>query len=204
MIPASVAALQILLILLPGFAASAIVESLAIRGKQTDFQRVIGALLSSFLIYSVFVLVHGGTLPFRLEGPGTPNASIVWARAGIGWLLAITLFLSICTVIYINADGNRWLRKIGLTERTTRHSIWNDIFEQVSTRNQVVQVELDDARSIIGVLTYYSDDADDCSLFLRQAAWVGKDGETIMIPGAGILLTKNAGIKNVSLLNKPS
>jgi len=51
-IPASGAALQILMILLPGFAASALVEALAIRGKQSDFQRLIGAALYSFLIYT--------------------------------------------------------------------------------------------------------------------------------------------------------
>ncbi len=201
MLPASVLALQVLLILLPGFAASALVEALAIRGKQSDFQRVIGAALYSFLIYSLYVLKSGGALPFRINQPG----SVTWIKMGVGWLLAITLFVSLLSTIYSNFDGNRLLRTrwFSLTERTTRHSVWNDVFERVAIRQQIVQVEMDDARSIIGVLTYYSDDAEDCSLFLSQASWVAEDGQTISVPGAGILLTKNAGIKNVSLLNKP-
>jgi hypothetical protein len=55
----------------------------------------------------------------------------------------------------------------------------------------------------MGVLLYYSDAAEDCSLFLKQASWVELDGNTIPIPGQGILLTKNSDIRSVSLLFKP-
>jgi hypothetical protein len=88
-----------------------------------------------------------------------------------------------------------------ITERTARRSIWNDIFQREAQRNQVVQVELGDGRSILGVLSYYSDAAEECSLYLSQASWVGEEGEAIAIPGPGILLTKNAKIQSISLLD---
>jgi len=144
-------------------------------------------------------LKNRGTLPFLVDRQGL----VTWNVSGIGWLLGFTLLLSLLSTLFINFDGNSVLRRLRVTERTTRHSIWNDIFERVAARDQVVQVELDGARSVIGVLAYYSDDAEDCSLFLSQASWVEGE-ETVSIPGAGILLTKNAGIKNVSLLNKGS
>jgi hypothetical protein len=202
LIPASLVALQILLILLPGFAAAALIDSLAIRGKQTDFQRSISACLYSFVIYSFYVLFSRGNLPFHLEGQGTANAYVVWSRYRLFILLGITVVLGIAVSIYINFDAHRILRKVRLTERTTRHSIWNDIFESVATSDQIVQIELDGDRSVIGVLTYYSDDSEDCSVFVSQAAWVDSSGTTTEIPGQGILLTKNSGIRSISLLQK--
>ncbi len=204
MVPASVVALQVLLILLPGFAATAIVEALAPRGKQSDFQRVISASLYSILIYACFLLVAEGELPFTVANQNSSNASVLWSLSKLWLLLASTVVVGLCTAAYINGDGHALLRFLKLTERTTRHSIWNDIFERVASKNQIVQVELDGDRSIIGVLTYYSDDADDCSLFVSQAAWVDQTGNVIEIPGTGILLTKNAGIRSVSLLRKES
>jgi hypothetical protein len=43
--PTSIVALEILLILLPGFATAYIVQLLALRGKQTDFDKAIEAAL---------------------------------------------------------------------------------------------------------------------------------------------------------------
>jgi hypothetical protein len=88
-----------------------------------------------------------------------------------------------------------------LSERTTRNSIWNDIFESEAIDGQPLQVELADGRSVLGHLLYYSDVADDASVYLRDASWVDVDGNTTSIPGAGILLTKSSGIRSVSLLN---
>jgi hypothetical protein len=60
---------------------------------------------------------------------------------------------------------------------------------------------LADGRSVIGNLVYYSDVADDASVYLTQAAWVTQGRDTVAIPGSGILLTKSCGIRSVSLLN---
>jgi len=52
-------------------------------------------------------------------------------------------------------------RAVGLTERTTRNSIWNDILEREAIDNQPVQVELADGRNVLGVLLYYSDSSEE-------------------------------------------
>ena len=51
------------------------------------------------------------------------------------------------------------------------------------------------------MLSYYSDSSEDCSLYIKQAKWVGLDGNTVDIPGPGILITKNANVQNISLLD---
>ncbi len=201
--PTSVIALQILLILLPGFAAAYIVQVLALRGSQTDFDKVIEACLYSFLIYSAFVVLTHGALPFELAPPHPPvtETTVIWHPKKLLALAAITLAFSLAGVAYINLDGNWLFRKLKLTERTTRRSIWNDIFQTEAKTIQVVQVELTDGRSILGLLTYYSDTSEDCSVYIEQASWVGENGEAIPIPGPGILLTKNANIQSISLLD---
>jgi hypothetical protein len=201
--PTSIVALEILLILLPGFATAYIVQLLALRGKQTDFDKAIEAALYSFLIYSTFVLFTHGALPFDVIPPKAPatETMIQWHRNRLLGLAALSLFFAVAGAIYINRDGNWLFQKLRITERTARRSIWNDIFQREAQRNQVVQVELGDGRSILGVLSYYSDAAEECSLYLSQASWVGEEGEAIAIPGPGILLTKNAKIQSISLLD---
>jgi hypothetical protein len=201
-VPTSLVALQIFLILLPGFAAAYVVQQLATRKTQTDLERVIEALLFSFVIYVCFIAVNRGKLPFHVQkGTGDSGDTIVWNPAHLGVLAAITFAFAIFAVVYINRDWNRWFRRLHLTERTTRNSIWTDIFESEAGQEQVVQVELTGNLSVFGVLLYYSDDPDESSLFVTKASWVNSRGEKIPIPGQGILLTKESGIRSISLLS---
>ena len=200
--PTSLIALEIFLILLPGFAAAYLVQQLATRRNQSDLERIIEALLFSFVIYVCFIMANHGQLPFHVQkGSDTNSDSIVWSPSSVGILAAITFGFGLFAVIYINNDWNRVFRKLHLTERTTRNSIWTDIFESEAGREQVVQVELSGGRSVLGVLLYYSDDPDESSVFVTRAAWVTSDGEKIPIPGQGILLTKESGIRSISLLD---
>jgi hypothetical protein len=177
---------------------------------------VIEALLFSFVIYLSYVWLNHGQIPFHLAiDPESKTETILWDRVRLAELASITFVVALALAAYLRFDGNRifrlfdsenpkLLRRLGwlrLTERTTRNSIWNDIFESEADSEQVVQVELEDGRSVLGVLFYYSDLAEDSALYLTQAAWVGVEGEQVPIPGQGILLTKNSGIKSISLLD---
>ena len=115
--------------------------------------------------------------------------------------MGVTALFAFAAVAYVRFDGNRIFRALRLTERTTRNTIWNDIFEHEALPIQPVQVELSDGRNLIGVLLYYSDDSDENSMYLTRASWVDSGGQTISIPGPGVLLTKNCGIRTVSLLS---
>jgi hypothetical protein len=215
--PATILTLQIFLILLPGFAAAYVVQALATRNSQTDFERVIEAVVFSFIIYVCYVPLNGGKLPFHIQHDPTGKISdtVLWEPAQLDSLAAVALLFSFFAVAYIRFDGNRLfrlfdttnpvllkkLRFLKLTERTTRNSIWNDIFEREAIDNQPVQVEMADGRSVLGILLYYSDSSEEASVYLKNASWVAEDGQLIPIPGSGILLTKNSDIRSVSLLN---
>jgi hypothetical protein len=201
--PATLLALQVFLILLPGFSAAYVVQALATRRTQSDLERVVEALVFSFVIYICYVPLNGGKLPFHIEhdAAGKIDDTVLWEPAQLAWLASVTAAFALLAVAYIRFDGNRLFRAVGLTERTTRNSIWNDILELEAIDNQPVQVELADDRNILGVLLYYSDVSEDGSLYLTQASWVDANGQVVPIPGPGILLTKNSGIRSVSLLN---
>lgn len=194
------------MILLTGFAAAYVVQMLALRQSQTDFDKVIEACLYSFLIYAAFEIVAGGSLPFEFVPAHLPSteATIHWYPRRVLGLTATTVLFAPMGILYINLDGNALFRKLKITERTTRRAIWNDIFEKEIQPVQIVQVELADGGSIPGPLTYYSDSAEDCPVYVEQASWVDVDGQVTSIPGPGILLTKNATIKSISLLDAPS
>jgi hypothetical protein len=203
--PTSVIALQILLILLPGFAAAYIVQMLALRGPQTDFDKAIESCLYSVLIYACFVFFTHGFLPFDILAaqPPATEATILWHRKALLGIGAITIVIALLAAVYVNYDGNRIFRKFKITERTARRSIWNDIFQGEASNNQLVQIELEGNRSLMGVLTYYSDAAEDCSLFVEQARWIAPDGTIEVVPGLGVLLTKTSNIKSISFLDEP-
>lgn len=203
--PTTLIALQLLLILLPGFSAAYIVELLALRAAQSDLDKVVEALLFSFLIYSSYLFVNQGSLPFTISIPlaGSNGPTVIWQIKKLAWLVGLTLGFAFLIAAYVNWDGARLFRWLKLTERTSRRSIWNDIFQSEAETPQILQVELDDGRSVLGVLRYYSDSADDCSIYLTQAEWVASDGATVPIYDPGILLTKNSGIRSIAFLDSP-
>jgi hypothetical protein len=147
--------------------------------------------------------LNSGKLPFHIQSDpsGKGNDTVLWEPAQLAWLAAVTAVFSLVAVAYIRFDANRVFRLFGLSERTTRNSIWNDIFESEAIDGQPIQVEMADGMSVLGNLLYYSDVADDASVYLTEASWVDTDGNTTSIPGPGILLTKSSGIRSVSLLN---
>jgi hypothetical protein len=204
--PGTLLALQVFLILLPGFSAAYVVQALATRRSQSDLERVIEALVFSFIIYVCYMPLNGGKLPFHIfhDPSGKGDDTVIWDPAQLAWLAAVTLVFAFASVAYIRFDFNRLFHWIKLSERTTRNSIWNDVFESEAIDGQPLQVELADGRSVLGSLLYYSDVAEDASIYLTQASWVDSNGNTIAIPGSGILLTKSSGIRSVSLLNPAS
>lgn len=200
--PASIEALGILLLLLPGFSCAYLVQRIAVRAKQTELDKVIEALLLSFILYLVTLAFFCYSLPVSWTSTREGNFANYVIRFHWTHLLALGVSAGVLAALYgvnINQD---WLltllRKWNLTERTARSSIWSDAFQDI--KQSYVNVGLEDGRSVLGYLRYYSDDWEDSSLFLEDAAWLDQDGKQLPIDGPGILLTKEARIVFVSFL----
>jgi uncharacterized protein DUF6338 len=194
-------AVVILFVLLPGFLSARIFQSLAVRPQQTESDKLIDALLFSFVLYVVYFIIFGGSVPVSLESSNTVSG-VVWTvhlQPSRVLVLAAASVVAGIAMGFLQANDitGQLFRRLKLTQRTTRASIWNDVFHELQG---VVQVELGDGRQVMGWLRYYSDDPEHPSLFLEKAAWVTDDGLTT-IDGPGIMISAQTGIKNIMFLN---
>ncbi|MGH9734027.1 MAG: DUF6338 family protein [Candidatus Acidiferrales bacterium] len=196
-------ALVILIVLLPGFFAARIEQRLTVNPDQDEFDRVVEALIYSFFIYVIFTLIDR-TFPvaLKIKTQGSENSysySLVTSPLLLALLPLIALVLAVLVSSATNRDWfGRFFRWIGVTSRTWRPAIWNDVF---LSHSGIVQVELADRRSVIGWLKYYSDRPVNASLFLERASWVREDGGLTEIAGPGILLTGERGIRSIMFLD---
>jgi hypothetical protein len=201
--PATTEALGVFLLLLPGFSCAYLVQRLAVRPKQTELDKVIEALLFSFLLYLFASPFFGYSLPLSWKRISPDNADRFIFQ--LNWpYLAVLAVLAFAIGILYSANLNhdwllRLLRMLRITQRTARNSIWIDAFQDIPSSFVLVQLSGD--RAVIGYLRYYSDEQDDASLFLEDAAWIiDEEGRQSPIDGPGILITKQAGIESISFL----
>ncbi len=201
--PSGLQALLALFLLLPGFVSSRITRMLTARSQQSDLERVIQALMHSFLIYIIYLGVFGANLPIDWVPSGVGSAvhfQIVVHRSRILTLGALSLCLGLLWGFIKGYDVHmRALRWLGVTERTSRESVWNDV---LVTQSGIVQVGLGDGRVALGILDRYSDTGDEGSLFLSGASWVSEDNSLVPIAGPGLLLTKSSDIKFIMFLDQ--
>jgi hypothetical protein len=200
--PEKAEALGILLVLLPGFTCAYIAQYLSVRRKQTELDKIIEALLFSVVLYLATLPHFGNTLPAYWQvSPNNPSVFQVTIRWG--QLLVLAVGSVVLGVLYAANINHDWLmtmfRFLRVTERTARSTIWNDVFQEIGGS---VQVGLSGEIKVIGWLRYYSDEAEDSSIFVEHAAWINAKGEETPITGPGILLTKEVGIEYVLFLDQ--
>lgn len=203
--PQGVQALAVLLVLLPGFFSSKIVQMLCARPKQSELDKVIEALLFSFFTYLLFALTLGAELPLSWSAradQGGMHYSLEVHRARLALLALYAGFLGFVWGWITNHDALlKWLRRGGFTQRSSRISVWNDIFHLLGG---TVQIGLKDGRMAKGWLRCYSDEAEDSSFFLEAASWIDEKGNEYRVDGPGVLLTKECEVQFIIFLNDHS
>lgn len=192
--------ITILVVLLPGFFCSRMVQQLCVRRDQTELDKLVQALLYSFLIYVIWASLPVSP-PVTLNVVSKGDLTTYSIRANTSSLLSLAGVAVALALLIATSETNdllgRLLRRLGVTQRTTRPYLWTDVFHVCGG---FVQVELEDERSVLGWVRLYSDDPDDRSLFLEHASWVDKNNKKIPIEGPGIYLTKDSGIRTIMFL----
>jgi hypothetical protein len=191
--PQGLQTLIALLILLPGFVSARIVRALSTQSQQSELERITEALIFSFINYVLYIACFDDKLPIQW----TPTFEV--SRWRVIFLLLMACVLGMLWGVIRSKDlALRLLRAWGLTERTSRESIWNDVFSTISGS---AQVGLKDGRNVVGWISRYSDAGEERSIFLESASWVDENGLTIAIDGKGILLTDKSEIEYIMFLN---
>lgn len=196
--------LQILLILLPGFVTSWIVLALTVRPPQTELDKIIEALFYSFVTYFLSILTLGikptVIIITQTGGSGMQLGVDVFAlRQFVLWsfLLSVAMGL-IISALNTNDLPTRFLRWARITRRSSRSSVWSDVFHDITA---FVIIEFIDGRRLRGWPRYFSDTPEEGSIFLEHAAWILDDGTPVEIEGPGILVTKSLPIQTISFLS---
>jgi hypothetical protein len=202
-VPQGIQAVVALLILLPGFVSARIARMMSARRDQSELDRIIEALIFSFFIYVFYIFCFGPKLPIEWNAVGNGSVQTFGLIPHRWRILFLTGTALVSGFTWGAVRGRdvvlKFLRWCGITERTSRESVWNDVF---LTLGGTVQVGLGDGRTVIGWLKRYSDGGDERSLFLERAAWVQNDGAVIPVDGDGLLLTERSEIQFVMFLNR--
>jgi len=170
----TVEALNILLLLLPGFLSGQIFYSFFNSGDVSVSRRILDALLFSFVIYlfvSSFVLwaplaqvvSSDGALSYSFS----ENVNLIWLS-----LVGVVAVPVIIGFLYFNDHVHAALRRLKITTKTSRSSTWNDVF---LTQDRYVIITLKDGRRIRGYPIMFSTDPEEGFLYLYNPAWVNDD-----------------------------
>ena len=148
-----------LLVLLPGFLSARVVRMMSARSQQTELERIIEALISSFFTYIFFIFIFGSQLPIECSATAASNGatpynfSVHRAR-----LLSPVLIALLLGFVWGYIRGHdlllKLLRKCGLTQHSSREFVWSDVF--LNFRGNV-QVGLGEGRSVVGWLEQYAE-----------------------------------------------
>jgi len=168
-----------------------------VRGNRTELARIVEALIFTLIVSSFYAIVAGGS-PIVLSSVGDASTLTLNSRR-IGWLLAIAVALPTLLSLVVNNDWHMALaRKARLTEKTSRSTIWLDVFYDI---DDYIILNLSGKRPIAGWPEYFSHDPREPYIFLTDANWIENNeyGETF----PGILITPDMGIESIELLPEP-
>lgn len=193
----SLEVVKVLIVLLPGFVSSGVIRAFGVEEKKSDLDKVVRALIYSLIVYSLYPIVLV-LLKQASWAAMQKDLTVIVPSTPIGALIMLALSVTIGSVValYRQKDGHRIFRWVGITSRTTRFTIWHDIFSDY--KDCYVAVVFKDGRQLFGWPLYFSDDAAEGQLFLCRARWYffDRDGTEInqAVPEPGIFVRSNQDI----------
>lgn len=201
----SIITLKILLLLLPGYLTLIIKENLAEKKVRTDLEKILIILLYDifiFLFYLGIIIISPILKPFILymKKEDVNIVGLSFSNAFI--IIGISILFGIILALFNNYSwGYKICQRLKITYKTGRHSVWNDVFNEV--RGYWVIVYLEEGTRIFGWVRHYSADPEDKCLFIADAKYLGKSREQdIEINGPGVLIPSEAKIKLIEFLGK--
>lgn len=186
--------ISVLLVLLPGFLSSAILDALVVRKGRDLASRVLEALVFSFLIYAI----SSAILQRDAQGASLSDTGVGFEGTDLLLILGVALAIPLLLSVSINNDLHmRLLRKIKVTSRTSRDAVWLDVF---TGQRAYVIVNFADGRRLFGWPMYYSDSADDGHLYLHDPAWI-TEGGTYLELERGIFIVDADVVETIEFLD---
>ena len=169
-------ATQLLTYLLPGFMAAWLFYGLTSHPKPSQFERVIQALIFTFVI-RVFLQVT----KWALLLVGKLLAIAPWtATSELASSFLLAIILGAAVAYFTNNDFfHRKLRKIGFTSRTSHPSEWFYVFTKHVT---YVILHLKDGRRLYGWPKEWPIDPQHGQFYIQLPSWIDDQGKSVDLP----------------------
>lgn len=171
-VPGELTAFLLVMYLLPGFLGVVVHDFLAETKRSESFGRFVAALTLSLLSNIVVGLATGKAVEIPEFGDKPELAKII--TAFVTWRLVwLTLVAGALGFVVAYVNNRKWLyralRALGITNRTGRVDVWQDVFN--TYRGRWLQLHYKDGRTLIGWPRFYSEYGEARELFLSDAAW---------------------------------
>ncbi|HVC43180.1 MAG TPA: DUF6338 family protein [Candidatus Binataceae bacterium] len=212
--PETVAAINILIFLLPGFVSQKMVEWLTAHGRSGETEMVRDALIFSLINYLFYAILAfaGHHLSFAWSPfPPLPAVPLILSNDGLLAMHArqVEALATLVTISVISgcalakALETGWLfitfRKFGLTNKNSELDVWYDVLKDF--RSNWLRVCFKDGSKIIGWPYYFSDDPEKRELFLGDALIQEATGECGALDGPGVLIENMAEVLRIEGIN---
>ncbi|MBF6560886.1 MAG: hypothetical protein IVW56_11380 [Candidatus Binataceae bacterium] len=212
--PETVAAINILIFLLPGFVSQKMVEWLTAHGRSGEMEMVRDALIFSLFNYLFYAILAfaGHHLSFTWSPfPPLPAVPLILSNDGVLPMhaqqveaLATLVIISIISgCVIAKALETGWLfmvfRRFRLTKKNSELDVWYDVFNDF--RRNWLRVCFKDGSKIIEWPYYFSDDPDKRELFLGDALIQEASGEYGALDGPGVLIENMAEVVRIEVIN---
>ncbi|MEM1115160.1 MAG: DUF6338 family protein [Bacteroidota bacterium] len=185
---------SVLIVLLPGFLSSAVLDALIVRKDRDLAGRVLEALVFSFLTYAI----SSALLQRDAQGASFQDTGVGFEGADLLLILGVAFVLPVLLSVSINNDLHmRVLRKIRVTSKTSRDAVWLDVF---TDQEAYVIVNFKDGRRLFGWPMYYADSAEDGHLYLHDPAWINEEGQYVEL-ARGIFIVDASIVETIEFLD---
>jgi hypothetical protein len=171
--------------LLPGFISAWIFHALTSYPKQSQFERVIQALIFTVIIQSVLFLL------FYFSAINIEKFELIFS-------LIIAIILGLFLAYFTNNDKfHKILRKLKITKETSYASEW---FSAFSERVTYIVIHLKDGRRILGWPMEWSTEPNNGHFLLSDASWIDDDNKEIALKNVENILIDSSDVKLVEFL----
>lgn len=189
-------AVAFLTYLLPGFVAAWLFYGLTSHPKPPQFERVIQALIFTFVIQAMLPAVKA---PLHYAGRWVSIRP--WDHsAELQASLFLAVFFGALLAFFTNKDSfHRWLRSKGFTSRTSHPSEWFCVFSDKVT---YVILHMKDGRRLYGWPKEWPIDPRHGQLYIQTPSWIDNDERVIDLPQLDGILVHIKDVQWVEFLNR--
>jgi hypothetical protein len=189
--------IAVLVYLLPGFVAAWQFYGLTSHPKPSQFERVVQALIFTFVIQSLLPLIRGA---LEIVGKWAPLHPWDKSAEALASLMLAGIFGALLAHFTNNDSIHRWLRTKGFTTRTSHPSEWFCVF---SERVTYVILHMKDGRRLYGWPKEWPVDPGRGQLYIQLPSWITEDGSLVDLPQLDGILVNVNDVQWVEFLGSP-